>query len=56
MLEVLQNTSDPRFLLGEKTLQRLRAEFDVPRKWRLALEQFGEVELDKASNAALLDD
>jgi hypothetical protein len=56
VLEVLQNTSDPRFRLGEKTLQLLRAEFDIPRKWRLALEQLGEVELDKASLAALLDD
>jgi hypothetical protein len=56
VLEVLQNTSDPRFRLGEKTLQLLRSEFDIPRKWRLALEQLGEVELDKASLAALLDD
>jgi len=56
VLEILQNTSDPRFRLGEKTLQLLRAEFDIPRKWRLALEQLGEVELDKASLAALLDD
>jgi len=56
VLEILQNTSDPRFRLGEKTLQLLRAEFDIPRKWRLALEQLGEVELDKASLTALLDD
>ena len=56
VLEILQNTSDPRFRLGEKTLQLLQAEFAIPRKWWLALEQLGEVELDKASLAALLDD
>jgi hypothetical protein len=56
VLEVLQNTSDPRFRLGKKTLQLLQSEFDIPRKWRLALEQLGEVELDKVSITALLDD
>jgi hypothetical protein len=56
VLEILQNTSDPRFRLGEKTLQLLQSEFDIPRKWELALEQLGEVELDKAALAALLDD
>ncbi len=56
VLEILQNTSDPRFQLGKNTLQLLRAEFDIPRKWRLALEQLGEVEFDKAALTALLDD
>ena len=56
VLEVLQNTSDPRFRLGENTLQLLQSEFDIPRKWRLALEQLGEVELDRVSLAALLDE
>ena len=56
VLEVLQNTSELRFRLGEKTLQLLQSEFDIPRKWRLALEQLGEVELDKSSITALLDD
>jgi hypothetical protein len=54
VLEVLQNTSDPQFLLGEKTLQLLRAEFNVPRKWQLALERLGEVDLDKPSLDELL--
>lgn len=54
MLEVLQNTSDLRFQLGENTLQLLRAEFNVPRKWQLALEQLGEVDLDKPSLDELL--
>jgi len=56
VLEVLQNTSEPRFRLGEKTLQLLGAEFDIPRKWQLALKQLGEVDLDTAALAALLDD
>jgi len=56
VLEVLQNTSDLRFRLGEETLQLLRAEFDIPVKWRHALEQLGEVQLDKAALAAMLDD
>ncbi len=55
VLEVLQNTSDPRFRLGQTTLQLLRAEFNLPRKWRLALEQLGEVELNKPSLDELLD-
>jgi hypothetical protein len=54
VLEVLQNTSDPRFRLGEKTVQLLQAEFNVPQKWRLALEQLGEVDLDKPSLDELL--
>ena len=56
VLEVLQNTSDLRFQLGQETGSLLRAEFDIPQKWQLALEQLGEVEFDKASLAALLDD
>ena len=56
MLEVLQNTSELRFQLGEETLQLLRDEFDIPVKWQRALQQLGEVEFDKASLAALLDD
>jgi len=55
VLEVLQNTSDLRFQLGEKTLQLLRSEFNVPRKWLLALEQLDEVDLDRPSLDELLD-
>jgi len=56
VLEILQTTSDLRFRLGVQTLQRLQSEFAISRKWRLALEQLGEVDLDKASLTALLDD
>jgi hypothetical protein len=56
MLEVLQNTSDPRFRLGEKTLALLRVEFDIPVKWQHALEQLGEVQLNRTALAAMLDD
>jgi hypothetical protein len=56
VLEVLQNTSDPRFRLGEKTLALLRVEFDIPVKWQHALEQLGEVQLNRTALAAMLDD
>jgi hypothetical protein len=56
VLEVLQNTSDLRFQLGEETLCMLRAEFDIPRKWQLALKQLGEVQLDRTALATMLDD
>jgi hypothetical protein len=56
VLEILQNTNDLRFRLGAETLSLLRAEFDIPQKWQRALEQLGEVQFDKASLAALLDD
>jgi len=56
VLEVLQNTNDLRFRLGEETLELLRAEFDIPRKWQHALEQCGEFQLDKAALANMLDD
>jgi len=56
VLEVLQNTSDLRFQLGKETLRLLQTDFDIPRKWLLAIEQLGEVQLDKASLATWLDD
>jgi hypothetical protein len=56
VLEVLQNTSDLRFRLGEETLCLLRTEFDIPRKWQLALEQLGEVRFNHTALTTLLDD
>jgi hypothetical protein len=56
VLEVLQNTSDLRFRLGEETLSLLQAEFGIPRKWQLAIEHLGEVQLDRTMLTALLDD
>ncbi len=56
VLEVLQNTSDLRFQLGEETLGLLQAEFDIPQKWQQALEAFGEVELGKTALATLLEE
>ncbi len=56
VLEVLQNTSDLRFRLGEETLALLRAEFDIPAKWQHALEQLGEVQLNRTTLTAMLDD
>ncbi len=56
VLEVLQNTSDLRFRLGEETLELLRSEFDIPVKWQRALEQLGEVEFDRTALTALFDD
>jgi len=56
VLEVLQNTNDLRFRLGAETLELLRAEFDIPVKWQRALEQLGEVQLDRSALTAMLDD
>ena len=56
VLEVLQNMSDLRFRLGGETLRLLRAEFDIPQKWQLALEQLGEVQFNRTALTALLDD
>ncbi len=55
VLEILQNTSDLRFQLGEETLHLLRTEFDIPKKWQRAIEQIGNVECGKTSLALLLD-
>jgi hypothetical protein len=54
VLEVLQNTSDLRFQLGEETLRLLQAEFDIPQKWQQAIGSLGEVECGKTSLALLL--
>jgi hypothetical protein len=56
VLEILQNTTDLRFRLGEETLSLLQAEFGIPRKWQLAIEHLGEVQLDRTTLTALLDD
>ncbi len=56
MLEILQNTDDLRFRLGEETLCLLRSEFDIPRKWQRALEQLGEDQFNRTALTTLLDD
>ncbi|MBC8340337.1 MAG: transposase, partial [Proteobacteria bacterium] len=56
VLEILQNTSDLRFQLGEETLHLLRTEFDIPKKWQRAIEEIGNVECGKTSLALLLDE
>ena len=56
MLEVLQNTSDLRFQLGQETLGLLRTEFDIPQKWRQAIEAIGAVQFDQGSFATLLQE
>jgi hypothetical protein len=55
VLEVLQNTGDLSFRLGEETLELLRSAFNIPAKWQRELEQIGEVECGKTSLALLLD-
>ena len=55
VLEILQNTSDLRFQLGEETLNLLRTEFNIPKKWQRAIEEIGTVECGKTSLALLLD-
>jgi hypothetical protein len=55
VLEILQNTSDLRFQLGEETLRLLRDEFDIPRKWQSVLEELGDAQFDQASLGTWLD-
>ena len=56
VLEILQNTSDLRFQLGEETLHLLRTEFDIPKKWQRAIEAIGHVECGKTALALLLQE
>jgi hypothetical protein len=56
VLEILQNTSDLRFQLGEETLHLLRTEFDIPNKWQRAIEAIGNVECGKTSLGLLLQE
>ena len=56
VLEILQNTSDVRFQLGEETLHLLRTEFDIPKKWQRAIEEIGNVECGKTSLTLLLQE
>ena len=56
VLEILQNTSDLRFQFGEETLDLLRTEFDIPKKWQRAIEEIGDVECGKTSLALLLQE
>jgi len=56
VLEILQNTSDLRFQLGEETLHLLRTEFDIPKKWQRAIEEIGNVECGRTSLALLLQE
>lgn len=55
LLEIVQNTRELRFQFGKETLQLLQDEFDLPRKWALALEQLGEAQFDKETLKLLLD-
>jgi hypothetical protein len=56
VLEILQNTSDLRFQLSAETLDLLRTEFDIPRKWQQAIEEIGNVECGKTALALLLQE
>ena len=56
VLEILQNTSDLRFQLGAETLDLLRTEFDIPKKWQQAIEELGHVECGKTAIDLLLQE
>jgi len=56
VLEILQNTSDLRFQLGAETLDLLRTEFDIPKKWQQAIDELGHVECGKTALALLLQE
>ena len=55
VLEILQNTSDLRFQLGQETLELLQTEFNFPKKWHSAIEAIGETSFEKTSLQTLLD-
>jgi hypothetical protein len=56
VLEILQNTSDLRFQFGAETLNLLRTQFDIPKKWQRAIEEIGNVECGKPALALLLQE
>ena len=56
VLEIVQNTSNLRFQLGAETLDLLRTEFDIPKKWQRAIEELGNVECGKTALALLLQE
>jgi len=56
MLEVLQNTSNLRFQLGQETLGLLRTEFDIPTKWQHTIEEIGDAQFDQDSLGVLLQE
>ncbi len=56
VLEILQNTNDLRFQLGTETLDLLRTQFDIPKKWQQAIEEIGNVECGKTALALLLQE
>jgi len=56
VLEILQNTSDLRFQFGQETLELLRTEFNLPKKWQRTIEEIGETSFEKTSLQTLLDD
>jgi len=56
MLKILQNTGDLHFQFGEETLDLLRTEFDIPKKWQHAIEEIGDAQCDQGSLAMLLQE
>ena len=57
VLAMLQNTDEPRFRLGQETLDLLQTEFlSVPDKWQAKLTALGEVELASPQINSLLDE
>jgi len=56
VLEVLQNTDDLRFFLGQPTLDLLESQFSLPRKWQRKLADLGEVELTAGQLKTLLEE
>ncbi len=55
MLEILQNTSELRFQLGAETLDLLRTEFNLPKKWQRTIEEMGDREFAPGSLTELFD-
>jgi len=54
VLEILQNTNDLRFQFGQETLELLRSEFNLPKKWQRTIKEIGHAQFDQESLGALL--
>jgi hypothetical protein len=56
VLEVLQNTDELKFHLGQETLELLQSEFSIPEKWQQTIAGLGEVVFAAPEFKTLLDD
>ncbi len=56
VLKVLQNADELQFRFGQETLELLRTEFTIPRKWQTEMAALGEVVFTSVELKTRLDD